>query len=874
MSLDPATSTPSPPSPSSFLSHLISLVESEQLAEETQSSLLLSETPLPILLRAGLALTNLSPSNFSIGGFGGKTLVELGRNEAWSSGKRFEPHDFRVGDLARVRNGKGASSGAASTGKGKRAAKGKGKDKDQGDEDGIDAVVYKVGNEKITLVLDGEKNDSEEGGFEWSDKITILKVTNPSTFTRQIHFLRQAIRTCERSYPPKTVDQAVPTPATSSESPTAEPQSQNVEEESTTTSSTRSPSPTETPASDPPPLPPLLSVLLGLSSPTLSDESSLSVPNLSFYDPTLNSSQKEAVSFALLSNEVASIWGPPGTGKTQTLIEIIRQLVLSQGLRVLVCGASNLSVDNILLRLSAPNDLDIPPIKTTRLGHPARILNSLTNHTLDSQSLATDSNSLVQDIKDDLLSLENSLANRDKKTRIRGNERKKKWDEVRELRKDMRKRLNGITREVLGDKKVVMGTTHGVGGRVLDRMQDFDVVIIDEAAQATEPACWIPIMRGKKLILAGDHLQLPPTLKSLDPSSSSSSSSALQPLGPSPLRLSSTLETTLFSRLLSLHGTKIRKMLKIQYRFNEKINEFPSRMLYDSELVASENVRDRKLEDLLMDSEEGEKEVEGGDLEDLNEPIVFFDTAGLAMYERSSEEGGYGSESKSNENEADIVLNYVQFLIASKIPPSSISLISPYSSQVLLLSQTISPLYPEIEIGSIDSNQGRENDVVIISLVRSNETGEIGFLKEMRRLNVAMTRPRRQLVVVGDSETLKKKAVEIKRDKAKKLQKDKNGKNGNGNGKGKGKEVDQNGSENLEAKDKEREEASGDNDASSTSDADDDSSEEEDATKEGETESAGPNSTNQKRRHKKVTGARYLKEWIEYLEENAYVRVP
>ncbi|GAA5842966.1 hypothetical protein JCM5353_001026 [Sporobolomyces roseus] len=748
----PSSST----SPLSFLSHLIHLVELELSAEESQSTLLLSSSPLSLLQRSGLALLNLSPS-FSVG-LGGKQLVELTRSNAWHTDNRFGPHDFRVGDLARIEL----------TGGGEKKGISKGKEK-EGTE-GRDAVVYKVGNEKIVLVLQEDKNEEESGILEWAEKVNILKVATPSTFTRQIFFLRKAIRlfeACEGSG--GGGESAAPSP--------------------------------------------LLSVLLGLSDPTLNKEDpALKQANLKWFDEGLNESQREAVEFCLRSNEVGMVWGPPGTGKTQTLVELIRQLVLNQQLRVLVCGASNLSVDNILLRLSQPcptSSTPIPPIPLTRLGHPARILSSLTSHTLDAQSSLTDASSLVQDIKSDLLLLNEELANRDKKTRLKGSERKKKWDEVKELRKDMRRRMGGVEKEVLGGKLIVLGTTHGAGGKVLDREQEYDVVIIDEAAQATEPACWIPIMRGKKLILAGDHLQLPPTLKSVSSSSTSSSSSSFSySSNPTPLTLSHTLETTLFSRLLRLHGEKLRKMLKVQYRFNSKINEFPSKTLYGSELVPDETVMERKLGDLLEDEDGGGG---GEDEEDLNEQVVFFDTAGLAMYERSAEEGsGYGSESKSNENEAEIVLNYVKFLIKARIPTSSISIISPYSSQVLLLSSLIHPLYPEIEIGSIDSNQGRENDVIIISLVRSNESGEIGFLKEMRRLNVAMTRARRQLVVVGDSETLRKGGEPSS--STKKKGKEKKGK----------------------------------------------------SQQEGEEEESD----------EKMNGARFVKEWMDWLEVNAYVRTP
>ncbi|GAA5902800.1 uncharacterized protein JCM6883_007248 [Sporobolomyces salmoneus] len=987
-SSSPTSSPSSPPCPIAFLTHLISLVESEQAAEAIESSLLIQNTPLSILIKSGLALNNLSLSSTSGGfsiGLGGKTLVELGKSShLGEEGRRFPPNDFRVGDLVKVRN-----QGSGTTTTKKKAGGGKGKAKEGKEEEGIEAVVYKVGNEKITFVLNRsqkEQEEEEKDGFEWSDRITIMKVSNPSTFTRQIHFLRRAIRTIEATQ--KTSSPSNPVETEKDDDSSSSSESEEVDEKEEEPSATVSCSPEDTarlrgllekwrrdvrdtwpgfewcsldeilpspvidtivkdaklikeayslgrlstewmrkerewillagreellglllhwlrtqdselplspppppssaiepssadpPSSVPPTLSPLLSVLLGLSPPTRNtSDPSLSISKLDFFDPLLNASQKEAISFSLAANEISMIWGPPGTGKTQTLVEIIRQLVLVQQKRVLVCGASNLSVDNILLRLSQPSipssstGVPIPTIPLTRLGHPARILSSLTPHTLDSQSLSSDTSSLVRDIKSELLTLEQSLASRDKRLRIKGSARKEKWDQVRSLRRDMKKRLNGITREVLSDKKVVLGTTHAAGGRVLDRMEEFDVVIIDEAAQATEPACWIPIMRGEKLILAGDHLQLPPTLKSVSSSSTSSSSSAathLPPHGPSPLSLPSSLETTLFSRLLTLHGSEsIRRMLKVQYRFNDKINEFPNRMLYDGELIADETVKGRRLGDLLVEGAEEAEEGKEADLEDLNEEIVFFDTAGLAMYERSGgddgENGtakGYGSESKSNENEADIVVNYVKFLIESGIPPTSISLISPYSSQVSLLSSLLHPLYPSLEIGSIDSNQGRENDVVIISLVRSNESGEIGFLKEMRRLNVAMTRPRRQLVVVGDSETLKKQGST--RTTTTKKKRKESGDAEKGKSKTEKDIVEENAS--AEKNDRQEEEEEESRSESET--------EEVNGTSSTPTEGKETTPIKPKRKQKKVTGARYLKEWIEWLEQNAYVRVP
>uniref|UniRef100_A0A0K3CMZ8 DNA helicase n=1 Tax=Rhodotorula toruloides TaxID=5286 RepID=A0A0K3CMZ8_RHOTO len=670
--------------PEEFLKRLVELTKTEQAAEEKESSLLFTNASVSLLERSGLALGNLSGQT-SIG-LGGRLLVELTRPAAYHSSPDFPPHDFRPGDLARLRPQGAAGGGARKATRGPSKEE-KGKEKD---DDALDAVVYRTTANRMVLAVDDPSDD-----FMLPERIQIIKVANPITFVRQCFFLNRALRKLEAAEP----------------------------------------------------LSPLLSVLLGQQKPTIFQRS----PDepLSFINENLNASQKEAVDFALSSNEVALIWGPPGTGKTETLVEIIRQCVKADK-RVLVCGASNLSVDNILARLSVSHPNFPQPIPLTRVGHPARVLSGLTRHTLDAQSSSTDSSALVEDIKKEIEELENKLRNGSGKTRIRGSERKKMWEEVRELRKEFRKRQGGIVSEVVSKAKVVLATTHGAGGRSLDRFE-FDVVIIDEAAQATEPACWIPILKGKKLILAGDHLQLPPTLKSSDrltkslgskSSKATSKEGTAPPAQPGKLTLSPDLEVTLFSRLLARHGPSIRRMLKVQYRFNAKINSFPSTMLYDGELVPDESVKDRKLSDL-----EG---VEAD--EDLDEPVVFFDTAGQAMYERAAEDGSFGSASKSNENEADVVHKYVQALVNANVPPTSISIISPYNSQVLLLASLIHPQYPEIEVGSVDSNQ----DVVIVSLVRSNAEGEVGFLRELRRLNVSMTRPRRHLVVVGDSETVSK----------------------------------------------------------------------------------------------------------------------
>ncbi|KAG8921469.1 hypothetical protein FRC00_008611, partial [Tulasnella sp. 408] len=261
---------------------------------------------------------------------------------------------------------------------------------------------------------------------------------------------------------------------------------------------------------------PLIEVLVGKRPPS----QPVPLEDLQFMDPSLNPSQQEAVRFALEAPEIALIHGPPGTGKTHTLVEIIRQLV-AQEKKVLVCGASNLAVDNLLERL-IPHGIPV-----TRLGHPARVLGSLQSSTLDTQAAASDESQLAKDVKAELETVMNTLAGKGKGKKPRGAERKKMWDEVKELRKEYRKREGVVVKSVMSRAKVsqriclvgylarsakarnqvVLATCHSSGGRQLLNTK-FDVLVIDEATQAVEAS--------QKLILAGDPMQLPPTILSTD----------------------------------------------------------------------------------------------------------------------------------------------------------------------------------------------------------------------------------------------------------------------------------------------------------------------------------------------------------------------
>jgi DNA polymerase alpha-associated DNA helicase A len=408
---------------------------------------------------------------------------------------------------------------------------------------------------------------------------------------------------------------------------------------------------------------PFVQVLFGMASPSPLpsnlDDPSLGLNDLELFDSSLNNSQIEAIKFALASREIALIHGPPGTGKTHTLIELIRQLV-KQNKRILVCGPSNISVDNIVERLSKHH---IPMI---RLGHPARLLPSVLNHSLDVLTQTSDAGLIVKDIRDEMDQKQASI----RKTR-NGRERKAIYEELKLLRKDFRVRERKCVDTLIGGSKVVLTTLHGAGGHQV-RNAKFDVIVIDEASQALEAQCWVPLLVANKAILAGDHMQLPPTIKSLNSKTGISTTDAKK------LGLRGSLETTLFDRLLSLHGSSIKKMLTTQYRMHEKIMNFPSHELYEGKLVAAESVKSHILPDLPYEVERDE---------DTVEPLVFIDTQGGEFPEQNEDEdiekrSKSLRESKSNPMEAALVKTHVQALVNAGVRPDDIAVITPYNAQV------------------------------------------------------------------------------------------------------------------------------------------------------------------------------------------------
>lgn len=485
-------------------------------------------------------------------------------------------------------------------------------------------------------------------------------------------------------------------------------------------------------------------VLFGLSSPGAPNMEI--VKDVKFIDDKLNESQKDAIRFALASPEVALIHGPPGTGKTHTLIELILQM-LKQNLRILVCGPSNISVDNIVERL-APYKVPI-----VRLGHPARLLPSVLNHSLEFLTRTSEAAVIVQDIRKEMDDKQASI----RKTR-NGRERRAIYGDLKVLRKEFRERESKCVDNLVTGSKVVLATLHGAGSFQLKR-QEFDVVIIDEASQALEAQCWVPLFNAKKVVLAGDPFQLPPTVKSTDRKEGKDEKKKIKrkleedleklSVAEDEKKIASkaSLETTMFDRLLATHGPDIKRLLDTQYRMNEKIMRFPSDELYDSKLVAADSVKGRLLVNLPYKVRE---------TEDTMEPLVFYDTQGGDFPERTEDDSSEKrsvilGDSKSNDMEAALVGKHVEGLIEAGVKPDDIAIITPYNAQLAVLSQLLKEKYPGIEFGSVDGFQGREKEAVMVSLVRSNSEHEVGFLEEKRRLNGTshpfFSRPRRVAAV-------------------------------------------------------------------------------------------------------------------------------
>ena len=423
----------------------------------------------------------------------------------------------------------------------------------------------------------------------------------------------------------------------------------------------------------------------------------------------LNESQKAAVEFALSAEDLAIIHGPPGTGKTTTVAELIVQAV-HRSEKVLACAPSNTAVDNLLDRLVRAGT------RVVRIGHPARITERLRNYSLDGLVEQHENTTVIKDM---IREAEALFRQSEKWTRAKPQRgaRESMKREAKRLMADAKRLERQAISSILDQADVICATTTFNPDTLADRW--FDLAVIDEACQSTEPGCWVPLLRSERVVLAGDHQQLPPTVLSSEAAQQGFAKSMME-------------------RQIELYGDDVAKMLTVQYRMHHQIMNFSSSQFYQNELKAHPSVVDHTLHEL-----------EGIEPSEFSGQIMsFIDTAG-AGWDEELEPNGL---SKRNPNEANLVVKKVQALLDAGLPKKDIAVIAPYAAQVRLLRDLFAGGGPEVD--TVDGFQGREKEAVVISLVRSNPQNEIGFLADRRRMNVALTRARRKLIVIGDSSTL------------------------------------------------------------------------------------------------------------------------
>lgn len=487
--------------------------------------------------------------------------------------------------------------------------------------------------------------------------------------------------------------------------------------------------------------------MLGLEDINWKEES---FEDLEWVNQDLNQSQKEAVKRSLKAEDFSLIQGPPGTGKTMTAIEIINQAVKEKK-DILATADSNVAVDNLVERLVNMGT------EVLRLGHPIRVTPLLRKHTLDYKILEHPDYKEAEKLRDkakDLLdqqdqyqhpgdSLRRGMSDEMIKEKAANNQGARgvkpsimedmaKWLEIQDEIDGLFNRVEKLEQKAINDlleSAEVICSTNSTAGSELLSDYDFELIVIDEATQSTEPASLIPFIKGEKVILIGDHKQLPPTILS--------QKAAKQGLSKS-----------MFERLYDIYGDEINSMLEIQYRMHDDIMDFSNYEFYDGNLKSSPEVADHTLKDLGYNVK-GKKCFTDKSL-DPTQPIVFIDTIKMNAEERSLK----GSNSYDNPVEMEILLDIVDEALKSELKPEDIAVIAPYKDQVDLLKKHSN--IENLEINTVDGFQGREKEVVLISLVRSNNHNNIGFLRDLRRANVALTRAKRKLIVIGDSSTVAK----------------------------------------------------------------------------------------------------------------------
>lgn len=458
---------------------------------------------------------------------------------------------------------------------------------------------------------------------------------------------------------------------------------------------------------------PLVQVLTGVKKATFNEVLE------AHYIPDLNASQQLAAFKVLQANEIAIVHGPPGTGKTTTLVQAIKALIHQEKSQVLVVAPSNTAVDLLSEKLAATG------LNVLRIGNPARVSEQLMSLTLEGKMSVHESMKEIKKLKKQAGEFKN-MAHKYKRNfgHAEKEQRRALFAEAHKISKEADRTEQYIIDQILSGAQVIAATLVGANHYTI-RNRKFPTVVIDEAGQALEPACWIPIMKAQKVVFAGDHCQLPPTVKSNEAAKNG-------------------LNITLFEKSVVLQPEAV-VLLEEQYRMNKSIMGYSSKVFYHHKLLAHASVANHVLfpED---------------------EPVVFLDTAGCGFEEKQD-----GTSVVNLEEAIFLIRQLGQFITLYKtkfneMAPLSIAIISPYKKQVQLLNELLNDdpdlkaCAGQISVNTIDSFQGQEKDLVYISLCRSNSEGIIGFLSDTRRMNVAMTRARKKLVVIGDSATLSRSA--------------------------------------------------------------------------------------------------------------------
>ena len=429
--------------------------------------------------------------------------------------------------------------------------------------------------------------------------------------------------------------------------------------------------------------------------------------------PYLNRTQEDAVNKVLRAKDVAIVHGPPGTGKTTTLVEAIYETLRREN-QVLVCAQSNMAVDWISEKLVDRG------VNVLRIGNPTRVNDKMLSFTYERRFEAHPDYDQLWAIRKAIRELRAQRKRRDDKYH-------QKLDRLKERATELEVRINA---QLFGEARVIACTLVGSANRLLEG-QKFGTLFIDEAAQALEAACWIPIRRVSRVILAGDHCQLPPTVKSFE-------------------ALKAGLGKTLMERIAE-NKPEVVTLLKMQYRMNEEIMRFSSDWFYGNQVESAPEVKFRSILDLDI-------------------PMTWIDTSQFELPEDSDitfKETFVGeSFGRINKAEAELTLlaleQYFEKIGKARILDErlDVGVISPYRAQVQYLRRQLKnkeffkPYRHLISVNTVDGFQGQERDIILISLVRANDEGQIGFLRDLRRMNVAITRARMKLIILGDASTM------------------------------------------------------------------------------------------------------------------------